>query len=147
MARNGWLKRLGIGLLLLALLGCEGRSPRPIISAPPPPAKAPPLPDRSSNPERPDNSIDRDSAGGSGSQVPHETSTPLGGLQKGPSTSPDSGRLPASGGGGPTPSATGLPQTQSLQIPTTLPNGAQGMISWDGRTFKGNDKWDVSPVN
>ena len=55
---------------------------------------------------------------------------------------PPGAALPSSGNAG------GLPGTAStaataLQIVTKLDDGSSATLSWDGRSFKGNDKWDL----
>ncbi len=48
------------------------------------------------------------------------------------------GGLP-SGGNGTQPG----PPAATMSIATTLEDGTQASLQWDGKSFKGNDKWDV----
>ena len=137
---NPSLRRLGtswafIGGAALISLACQARERRPVAIVPPPGAPAvppgsPTLPGQPVLPQQPSNSPNANQPLGQGPQGP--------------------GAVPSAAGpvgpGGVPPSGPGSPNAATnVTISTTLEDGSTVTLEWDGKTFKGNDKWDVIP--
>ncbi len=133
---------------------CESRQPKPIET----PAKTP-LPGTGG---KDDSSTTRPPGGGglpdkpkpdAGSPAiqPPATSAvvPPGGTQppatQPPATQPPGTQPPATQPPATVPPTTGGTDTTNVTITTSIDGAAT--IQWDGLSFKGNDKWDIVPVN
>ena len=153
-----------LALLLVALgaaSGCRGRDRRPITVQAPPKTGAAAAGQQSVNPAATAGATGHDTlqntSNGNAQGRPNDTTSDASIVPPVVSPKPDAaagGATPPAATGGATPAPTGgatpgggsaqpTPSTVAMTIATTLDDGTKTTMQWDGKSFKGNDQWDV----